>query len=235
MNNSSLAEDFAELSTPLVTDAAVRLRVPFRIAPTGIVPLVPGTRAAGRVRPAKHFGSVDVFLEAMEMAEPGDVLVIDNGGRRDEGCIGDLTTLEAQACGLAGMIVWGTHRDTPELRQIAFPVWTYGSCPAGPQRLDRRDDMALASARFGEFAVNRDDTVFADDDGCIFVAAATAGELLATARTIWERERRQADRIRAGTPLREQLRFADYIAKRARNPDYTLREHLREVGGAIEE
>jgi 4-hydroxy-4-methyl-2-oxoglutarate aldolase len=41
----------------------------------------------------------------MEKAEPGDVLVIDNGGRMDEGCIGDLTVLEAQASGLAGIAV----------------------------------------------------------------------------------------------------------------------------------
>ena len=54
-------------------------------------------RIAGRALPAKHFGSVDIFLEAMMSAEQGDVLVIDNNGRADEGCIGDLTTLEARA------------------------------------------------------------------------------------------------------------------------------------------
>jgi len=44
---------------------------------------------AGRVLPVRHYGSVDVFLEAMGMAQPGDILVIDKGGRMDEGCIGD--------------------------------------------------------------------------------------------------------------------------------------------------
>jgi len=46
----------------------------------------------------------------MQSARRGDVLVIDNGGRLDEGCIGDLTALEAEHCGLAGIIVWGAHR-----------------------------------------------------------------------------------------------------------------------------
>lgn len=235
MNNQTLAGKFAELSTPLVTDAAVRLKVPLRLAPPGIVPVVSGARVAGGALPARHFGSVDVFLEAMENAEAGTVLVIDNGGRRDEGCIGDLTALEAQASGLAAIVVWGTHRDTPELRQIGFPVWSYGSCPCGPQRLDPRDDAALRSARFGDFTVQGSDVVFADDDGCVFVAAASANELLETARTIWERERRQAEAIRSGTTLRRQLRFVEYLAKRAADPSYTFRQHLRALGGAIEE
>jgi 4-hydroxy-4-methyl-2-oxoglutarate aldolase len=98
---------FSELSTALIADACLRLGVPLRLAPFGISPLLSGSRIAGRVMPAQHYGSVDIFLEAMGTAEPGDILVIDNGGRMDEGCIGDLTALEAKACGLAGIIVWG--------------------------------------------------------------------------------------------------------------------------------
>lgn len=235
MKNETLAEKFAELSTPLVTDAAVRLKLPFRIAPAGIAPVIPGSRVAGRALPAKHFGSVDVFLEAMETAEAGDVLVIDNGGRQDEGCIGDLTALEAKAAGLAAIVVWGTHRDTPELRQIAFPIWSYGSCPSGPQRLDPRDNAALRAARFGDFEVQKSDIVFADDDGCVFVEAASVEKLLATARTIWESERRQAEAVRSGTTLRTKLRFSEFLAKRSVDPAYTLRQHLRATGGAVEE
>jgi 4-hydroxy-4-methyl-2-oxoglutarate aldolase len=235
VKNEALAEKFAELSTPLVFDAALRLKIPFRLAPSGIAPVIPGTRAAGRVLPAKHFGSVDVFLEAMENAEAGDVLGIDNAGRRDEGCIGDLTALEARAAGLAAIVVWGMHRDTPELRQIGFPIWSYGSCLAGPQRLEPRDAGAVRSARFSDFEVHNDDLVFADDDGCLFIDAAPAEKVLETARTIWQRERAQADTIRSGTTLRVQLRFAEYLAKRAADPDYTFRQHLRKLGGAIEE
>jgi regulator of RNase E activity RraA len=235
VTNNTLTEQFAQLSTPLVLDAAVRLKFPFRVAPPGIAPVIPGTRAGGRVLPAKHFGSVDVFLEAMESAQPGDILVIDNGARRDEGCIGDLTALEAKASGLAAIIVRGTHRDTPELRQIGFPIWSYGSCPSGPLRLDPRADDALTSARFDDFGVTNADVVFADDDGCVFIDGNSATAVLQSAREIWQRERAQADAIRAGKTLRTQLRFADYLTKRAGDPNYTFRKHLRILGGAIEE
>jgi hypothetical protein len=64
--------------------------------------VVPGGRLAARVCPARHVGSVDSFLEAMEGAAPGDLLVVDNGGRLDEACVGDLMVLEAQGAGLEG-------------------------------------------------------------------------------------------------------------------------------------
>src|SRR5207302_6338711 len=117
----------------------------------------------------------------MQSAQPGQVLVIDNGGRLDEGCIGDLTALEAEKCGLAGIIVWGAHRDTPELRQIRLPIFSYGAYPSGPQRLDSRDSSALLSARFGNFVVERSDMAFADDDGCLFVLAKHTDNLLSVA------------------------------------------------------
>ena len=235
MNNASIAEKFAELSTPLVADAALRLRVPIRIAPVGVRPVISGIRVAGRALPARHFGSVDVFLEAMTSADAGDVLVIDNNGRADEACIGDLTTLEARASKLAGIVVWGAHRDTPELKEIGFPVFSYGACPSGPQRLDPRSKNALRIAKFGEFEVRRDDVVFADEDGCVFVELKSAEQTLKGARDIWTTERKQADLIKAGCTLHNQLKFAEYLKKRSTNPEYTFRQHLREIGGAIEE
>jgi regulator of RNase E activity RraA len=93
----------------------------------------------------------------------------------------------------------------------------------------------LHSARFGNFVVERRDVAFADDDGCLFVLAQHTDNLLSVAHEIRERERRQAEAIRSGRSLREQLDFAQYLKKRAANPDYTFREHLRKISGAIEE
>ena len=235
MEAELLSRAFAELSTPLIADAALRLKVPLRISPPGIQPVTPNQRLAGPALPVRHLGSVDVFLEAMQTAKPGEVLVIDNGGRLDEGCIGDLTALEAEHCGLAGIVVWGAHRDTAELRQIRLPIFSYGVCPSGPQRLDPRDPSTLRSARFGNFLVEASDVVFADDDGCLFAGAEGVDELLHVAYEICQRERRQAEAIKSGRSLREQLEFARYLEKRSANSSYTFREHLRKIRGAIEE
>jgi regulator of RNase E activity RraA len=235
MLNQQLFDAFWELSTPLVADACLRLGVSFCVAPSGIRPVSPGHRVAGRVLPVRHYGSVDVFLEAMGTAEPGDVLVIDNAGRMDEGCIGDLTALEAQAWGLGGIVVWGAHRDTAELEQIGLPVFSYGTWPTGPRRLDPPEPEALSSSQFGDCLVGKEDVVFGDLDGVLFVPGHRAEELLATARSIQQTEREQAKAVRAGRSLREQLRFDEYLARRAADPSYTFRQHLRAMGGAIEE
>ena len=94
---------FAKLSTPLFSDAALRVGHPLRLAPSGLQPVHERARMmAGPVAAARHRGSVDVFLEVISKARQGDVLVIDNDGRKDEGCIGDLTALEAWTAGVAG-------------------------------------------------------------------------------------------------------------------------------------
>lgn len=235
MNNRDINKAFQSLSTPLIADACLRLNLPLRVAPPGIYPIKQGSRVAGRVLPTKHYGSVDIFLEALGSSEQGDILVIDNGQRGDEGCIGDLTVLEAKAFWLSGMVVWGRHRDTAEILRIGFPVFSYGSCPAGPQRLDEREADALTAARFGNFTVGKEDLVFADDDGVIFAPAKQAEKLLFAAHEIWQTERQQAEAIQSGRTLREQLRFEEYLSKRSADPAYTFRRHLRQIGGAIEE
>jgi len=60
-------------------------------------------------------------------------------------------------------------------------------------------------------------------------------DLLSVAHEIWERERRQAEAIKSGRSLRDQLDFPRYLKKRAADPAYTFREHLRKISGAIEE
>jgi len=234
MDAHELHRAFHDLTTPHVADALLRLGVPVRQAPASVRPLWEGIRLVGSARPARHVGSVDVLLEAIERAQPGDVLVVDNDGRDDEACVGDLIALEAERAGLAGIVIWGLHRDANDLRGIRLPVFSQGSLPCGPQRLDPQPADALDAARVGAATVTPDDVVLGDDDGLLFLPAERASEIAETATRIRDVERRQAAAMRLGTSLREQTRFVDYLAARDRDGT-TFRQHLRAIGGAIEE
>ncbi len=225
---------FATLTTPHVADACVRLGIPLRVAPPGLRAVTDGDRLAGRVLPVRHVGSVDLYLEALEAALPGDVLVVDNEGRTDEACVGDLVAIEVQQAGLAGILIWGLHRDTVDIRAIGLPVFSLGATPPGPTRADARPTDALLAAHVGDHVVTTADVVLADEDGAIFVPADRLDEVFATAEGIRDTERAQAVSIAAGVSLRTQVRFGDYLAAREVNPTLTFREHLRTVGGEIE-
>ncbi|RIX27731.1 RraA family protein [Amnibacterium setariae] len=224
--------DLDGLTTAHVADGCLRVGVPVRCGPAGMRPIAEGTAFAGPAAPALHLGSVDRLLEAIDAAAPGDVLVVDNAGRLDEACLGDLLVLEAAGAGLAGVVVWGLHRDTGDLRRIGLPLLSVGALPTGPlphHEREQRDDV-----RVGEWPVAAGDLVVADDDGVVLVDAASAEAVLAAARGIRDAERAQAERIAGGASLRGQLRFADYLARRETDPSWTFRRHLREVGGEIE-
>jgi regulator of RNase E activity RraA len=212
----------------------MQLGVFMRIAPIGIKPLVAGWKIAGRVLPVRHSGSVDIFLEVMAKADAGDILTIDNAARKHEGCIGELTALEAQAMGLGGIAIWGFHRDTPQLIKIGFPVFSYGSYPAGPKRAYPRGSDALTTARFGDFKLTADDVVLGDDDGVVFALLQDVEEIIYLAHKISETEQRQAESIKNGKTLSQQVKFDEYLKKRSKNSAYTFREHLQKIGGAIE-
>jgi regulator of RNase E activity RraA len=228
-----LAERFARLTTPHLADACVRAGVPVRCGPAGLRALTEA-HVIGRALPARHAGSVDVFLEAMERTRPGDILVADNGGRLDESCIGDLLALEAREAGIAAIVIWGLHRDSVDIHRIGIPLVSLGTMPTGPLGVAPREPEALVSARLGDHLVTRDDLVAVDADGVLLLPADRADELFTLAEGIRDTERRQADLIASGTSLREQVGFARFLAQREVEPDLTFREHLRRVGGEIE-
>ena len=230
-----LTRAFADLSTAILNDAAARLGVPYHVAPPGLRPLRADDRVAGPALPVRHFGRVEVFLEALAGAAPGDVMVIDNGGRLAEGCIGDLVAIEAQGAGIAGIVLWGAYRDSTELEALGLPVFAYGAFPRGPVDARPTEGDVLDAAHLGDGLVTRSHVVFADGDGAVFVPRDRLEAVLEAARAIRARERRQAAAVRRGTSLREQFRLDDYLARRARDPEYSFTQHVKDLDGAIGE
>jgi regulator of RNase E activity RraA len=215
-----------------MADALTKLALPKRFARPETKPAfaIAGL-VVGRALPAKHFGSVDVFLAAFERAAPGDVLVVDNEGRLDEGCLGDLITAEAKLAGLAGIVIHGAHRDTAQLREIGLPVWSLGCIPYGPTVLRAPTGVPVM---LGDAIVTQDDVVIADEDGVIFMEAVHADKVIAAALEIARREEKQRAAMVSGRTLRDQLKFHEFQAAREKNPALTFREHINRVRGAVE-
>jgi hypothetical protein len=109
-----------------------------------------------------------------------------------------------------------------------------GACPAGPREIRTRSPHALEAASVRHVTVTRDDVVFADVDGVVVVAEADVARVVEAARDIAAREQAQAARLRQGEFLRDQLQLDAYVARRAADPSYTFRAHLKRLGGAIE-
>lgn len=79
------------------------------------------------------------------------------------------------------------------------------------------------------------DFVVGDADGIIFLEEDRLPAIIPAAEAIRATEREQAQRMRSGTSFRQQARFDEYLARRATNPQWGFREHLRNVRRAIEE
>ena len=82
--------------------------------------------------------------------------------------------------------------------------------------------------------VTADDYVAGDDDGVLLFAGQAKDELFEAAWRIQHTEVAQAERMRSGESLRQQLDFDGYKRRRATDPDYSLRQHLIERGNSIE-
>lgn len=225
--DAALRERMQSLTTAHLADACRRMGAEVRCAPFDVQGLSNTVRCMGPVRPARHSGSVDVFLEAIDQSAPGDVLLIDNGGRRDEACIGDLIALEAKLAGIAGIVIWGLHRDTAELLEIGLPVFSMGSLPAASVRALPRLADATASATIGAWIAGPDDIVMADGDGVVLIPAARSADIIEAAERIRSAEHNRIERLRGGVSLRKQLRFDEFRDRLGDDPALNFREHLQ--------
>jgi len=194
-----------------------------------------GTSISGRALPVVHYGGLDVFFEVLRDARAGSILVVDNQGRGDEACIGDLVALEVKAAGLGGIVIWGANRDSQEIRSIGLPLYSIGATPVGPRRLDSRKATTFEEAVIGSECVTKQDHVFGDDDGVVFVRDPHVDDVSRMAHEIRGKEEAQAELVRQGRPLREQFEFSRFLREREVDKTLTFGKHLRSIAAAIGE
>ncbi|WP_198152828.1 RraA family protein [Pseudofrankia sp. DC12] len=208
-----LTEQLAALDTCAVSDALDQLGLTG--VALGLSCLTGPARAAGRVLTVRlieaagagpsrqHLGTA-----AVEAAGPGDVIVVDNGGRAGVSGWGGTLALAAVRRGVRAVIVDGACRDVDESRELGLPVFARAAVPLTARGRVAEEDWNVP-VRICGVAVTPGDYVIADGSGVVFVPAARAEEVVAAASRIAERERLMADQVRQGVPV-SQVMGASY-------------------------
>lgn len=166
-----------------------------------IAPLTHSMRMAGpaftiEVRPGDNL----MIHAAMAMAKPGDILVIDGKADRTCALMGAIMMNACKKLGLGGVILDAAHRDTEELIELGFPVYSIGANPNGPTKsVPGRINWSIAC---GGIAVHPGDLVVGDADGVVVVEREKAASLLDLAAKKVAEERARIDDIRSGKALR---------------------------------
>ena len=130
-------------------------------------------------------------LRALEMGQPGDVIVVDAGGDLQTSVCGGLMGGLAQNRGIRGMIVDGTGRDTDELEDINWPIWTRAITPRGTHTMfsERKEELSInVPIACGGVVVNPGDFIVADLMGVVVVPQEIAEETVRLAQEQADRE-----------------------------------------------
>lgn len=138
---------------------------------------------------------------ALEVAQPGEVLVADAQAFVDAAVWGGLMTRAALAKGIAGLVIDGAVRDSDEIVELGFPCFVRARTPRGPHKGFGGKIGAPISC--GGVAVETGDLVIADADGVTVVPFSRIAETYKAARALQEKEAAAIDEISKGGSLAE--------------------------------
>jgi 4-hydroxy-4-methyl-2-oxoglutarate aldolase len=160
-------------------------------------PIYPRARVAGSaVTVLVHPGDNWMIHVAVELCQPGDVLVVGCSSECSDGFFGDLLGVSCQARGIRGLVIDGGVRDTRDLTEMQFPVWSKAINAQGTVK------ASVGAVNVPLFCagqpVTPGDVVAADDDGVVIVERAAAAAVLAAGRKRIENEASKRERLAKG-------------------------------------
>ena len=195
-------ERLMKLSTTNVSDALDALG--YKGSTYGVRPIYEGVKkiagsavtvkmtAAGETKGKVHLG-----IRAIEAAEKGDIIVVDNGGRLDTSCWGGILANGAALKGISGVVIDGACRDVDDYVEIGVPVYARGSVVA-TARGRIMEESTNTMIQFGGVQVRPGDAVLADRSGVVFIPAEHLDEVVAKAESLYEKEEAMVADLRAG-------------------------------------
>jgi 3-hexulose-6-phosphate synthase/6-phospho-3-hexuloisomerase len=165
----------------------------------GLRPLTPGAKLVGPALTVRTSpGDWAKPVEAIDRAEPGDVLVIDAGGVAPA-VWGELATNSAIQRGLAGVVIFGAARDTGDIRSLGFPLFCSVISPTAGEA--KGFGEIGVPVRIAGVRVSPGDWIIGDDDGVCVIPRDKAVEYTNRAMDVLERENRLRAEILAGSTL----------------------------------
>lgn len=196
-----VAVGYLDVPVSTVSDSMQRLTA----GGSAVRPMHLGARMSGpaltvRTRPGDN---LMVHL-ALDLAQPGDVVVVDAGGDLTNAIIGELMVLHATQRGIAGIVIHGAIRDSAEIATQDLPVYAAGVTHRGPYK-DGPGEINVPIAIDG-MTIEPGDLVVGDADGILAVPHDHAEAVLDAARRKLAAEERSAVALRAGTSDRSQIR-----------------------------
>ena len=161
-----------------------------------------------------------VVYAAIEAARPGDVIVVDRNGDTMHAPWGEMTSLFAQARGVAGAVVDGAVTDIVEIEELRFPVFARGVSPITTKALAVSGEVNT-TVQCGGVVVRPGDIIHGDDNGLLVLPPEILDEVIARCEPRARREPEWRERLRAGESLldltgaRQKLANAEREARNA--------------------
>ena len=176
-------------------------------------PMYKGATLAGPAFTVKTAPGDNLLVhKALDIAQPGDVIVVDAGGFADHAIIGELMAARAKQRGIAGLVIWGAIRDSAELGAGSYPVFASAVTHRGPYKNGPGEINVPVS--IGGMVVQPGDIIVGDQDGLLAFAAAEAPDLIEKALAQKKKEDQAMADIREG---RWDRSFLDALEARAIN------------------